>query len=71
MKKKKDPILCAALLFILTIIFYAVVTGIKIQEANKITGSFVKIPLETKLYILPWILIFIFICTMIYMHIKN
>jgi len=71
MKKKKDPVFAAALLFILTIVIYAVVSCIKVQESNQITGSFTNIPLETKLYIFPWILIFSFICIVVYMHLKK
>jgi hypothetical protein len=71
MKKKKDPTVYAAFLFIMTIVIYAIVSCIKVQEANKITSSFAKIPLETKIYIFPWILIFLFIGIVVCLHFKK
>ena len=71
MKKRINCALGVAFLVIITIVIYGIVTGLKIQEANQITGSFVKIPLDTKFFVFPWILVFLFACIIVYLHCKK
>ncbi|MBW2966587.1 hypothetical protein KY342_05775 [Candidatus Woesearchaeota archaeon] len=58
---KRWILLLISFIFITGIMIYSIIEGINTQKPNEITGSFVKVPLQTKLYIIPWILLFLLI----------
>jgi len=71
MKNKCKLGLVISLVFIAITIEYCMFSGMNTQERNIITSSFLDIPKETGIFILPIVLGFLITTIVIFVYIKN